>query len=76
MCLSILQRANSSILVTFLLAPEATYGKTKIEDNKAKKQRKLHIFKTLMATRAARLSAEHVQALNMIDLVRVKRHLT
>lgn len=30
--------------------------------------RKLWIFKTLMATRAATVSAEHVQALNMIDL--------
>lgn len=31
--------------------------------------RKLRVFERLMATRAARLSAEHVQALNMIDLV-------
>jgi hypothetical protein len=30
--------------------------------------RKLGIFKTLMATRGARLSPQHVQALNMIDL--------
>jgi hypothetical protein len=32
-----------------------------------KKDRKLNIFKTLMATRGARLSFEHVRALNMID---------
>lgn len=30
---------------------------------------KVRVFNQLMATRAARLSAEHVQALNMIDLV-------
>ena len=37
--------------------------------------RKLWIFKTLMATRASAVSAEHVQALNMIDLeFREKRY--
>jgi hypothetical protein len=33
------------------------------------RRRKLWVFERLMASRAARLSAEHVQALNMIDLV-------
>lgn len=33
------------------------------------RRRKLWLFERLMASRAARLSAEHVQALNMIDLV-------
>ena len=33
------------------------------------RHRKLQLFEQLMATRAARLSADHVQALNMIDLV-------
>jgi hypothetical protein len=33
------------------------------------RSRKLRLFEQLMATRAARLSADHVQALNMIDLV-------
>jgi hypothetical protein len=32
------------------------------------RRRKLHIFRVLMATRAARLSVDHVQALNMIDI--------
>jgi hypothetical protein len=40
----------------------------KIEENNAKAQRRLNIFKTLMATRADMLSLEHVQALNMIDI--------
>lgn len=35
---------------------------------KEKRNNKLEIFKTLMATRGSTLSAEHVQALNRIDL--------
>ena len=40
-----------------------------IERLRERRSRKLWVFQQLMATRAARLSAEHVQALNMIDLV-------
>lgn len=40
-----------------------------IEAIKENKSRKLFVFNQLMATRAARLSPEHVQAINMIDLV-------
>lgn len=32
------------------------------------RRRKLHIYRVLMATRATRLSSEHVQALNMLDV--------
>jgi len=39
-----------------------------VESLTQRQGRKLQIFKTLMATRAARLSSEHVQALNMIDI--------
>ncbi|NEX61721.1 DUF6680 family protein [Noviherbaspirillum galbum] len=39
-----------------------------IEAARAKHAVKDRIFQTLMATRAARLSAEHVQALNMISI--------
>src|SRR5690242_7405924 len=35
---------------------------------RAKHDRRLHVFRTLMATRATRVSREHVAALNMIDL--------
>jgi hypothetical protein len=38
-----------------------------IEGYKEKNDRKLNIFKTLMATRGAKVSFEHVRALNMID---------
>lgn len=40
----------------------------KIENAKEKNNRKLDIFKTLMATRGDRLSLEHVRALHMIDV--------
>jgi|RhiMetdeSRZDD1v2_1073273.scaffolds.fasta_scaffold07421_14 hypothetical protein len=40
-----------------------------IERLRDKRQRKLRIFHTLMATRAARVSPGHVEALNMIDIV-------
>lgn len=39
-----------------------------LEAHREKKARKLRIFKTLMTTRATRLSPLHVEALNMIDI--------
>ncbi|MFO0230100.1 DUF6680 family protein [Gemmatimonas sp.] len=39
-----------------------------LEDRREKRRRCLALFHTLMATRADRLSGEHVRALNMIDL--------
>ncbi len=40
-----------------------------VERLRERRHRKLWVFQQLMATRAARVSADHVQALNMIDLV-------
>jgi hypothetical protein len=40
-----------------------------IELLRERRNRKLWLFQQLMATRASRLSTEHVQALNMIDLM-------
>ena len=40
----------------------------KLEERKKAEQRKLAVFKTLMATRAAAISEEHVAALNRIDI--------
>lgn len=40
-----------------------------IERLRERRARKLWVFQQLMATRAARVSTDHVQALNMIDLV-------
>lgn len=46
-----------------------------IERFRERRGRKLWVFQQLMATRAARLSTEHVQALNMIDLVFYGTHV-
>ncbi|OGT07919.1 MAG: hypothetical protein A2X78_01860 [Gammaproteobacteria bacterium GWE2_37_16] len=57
------------MVIAVLFAPlVALRVQTWIEDWRSKKIRQLTIFKTLMTTRANRLSTEHVQALNMIDL--------
>lgn len=47
----------------------AVQAQKAIERARERRSRKAWVFHTLMATRAARLSADHVQALNMIDLV-------
>jgi hypothetical protein len=49
-----------------ILAVQAQKAVEALRDRRARKER---VFAQLMATRAARLSPEHVQALNMIDIV-------
>lgn len=63
-------------IVAIVIAPVAAVQVQKrLEVFREQRGRKLWIFKTLMATRAATVSAEHVQALNMIDLeFREKRY--
>lgn len=39
-----------------------------VEGFKEKRSRRMNIFRSLMSTRAEKLSREHVQALNMIDI--------
>lgn len=39
-----------------------------LEGKKEAKDRRLYVFRTLMSTRAQRLSVAHVQALNLIDI--------
>lgn len=57
------------MLIAVLLAPLVAVQVQKwLEHHREDRERKLRIFKTLMATRATALSQEHVQALNMIDL--------
>lgn len=46
----------------------ALWLQKKIENRANQKERKLNIFKTLMATRANIVDFEHVKALNMIDI--------
>lgn len=45
-----------------------------LEFGRNKKERKLELFKTLMSTRATRVSMEHVQSLNMIDIEFNSKH--
>jgi hypothetical protein len=46
----------------------AVFAQRQIDLWREQRQRKLWVFKTLMATRGRTLSPEHVQALNMIEL--------
>jgi len=46
----------------------ALYVQSWVNLNRERRDRKIGTFKTLMATRAARLTPEHVRALNMIDV--------
>ncbi len=57
------------MIVAIILAPVIAVQVQKwLEIFREERGRRLRIFKTLMATRAANVSPEHVQALNMIDL--------
>jgi hypothetical protein len=47
----------------------AVFAQTKINERKEKRNNRLWIFRTLMATRGNKLSMDHVQALNLIELV-------
>ena len=57
-------------VVAALLGPIlAVQAQKAVEAFRDRRDRKSRLFAQLMATRAARLSPEHVQALNMIDIV-------
>jgi hypothetical protein len=56
-------------IMAALLGPILAVQAQKIvEASRAKRAERDWVFRTLMATRAARLSTEHVRALNMIDM--------
>ena len=57
------------MVVAIVLAPFiAVFTQRSIEHWRERCNRKIWVFKTLMATRAQALSPEHIRALNMIDL--------
>ena len=65
----ILLFAAISAVASTLLAPLLALQVQKLlERRRDADNRRLNIFKTLMATRSARVSAVHVEALNMIDV--------
>jgi hypothetical protein len=58
------------VIIATVLGPIlAVQAQKVVERYRERRSRKLNLFAQLMATRAARLSPDHVQALNMIDLV-------
>lgn len=58
-----------SIIIATLLGPVlAVQAQKAVERARERNNRKAWVFHTLMGTRAARVSPDHVQALNMIDL--------
>ncbi|HEY9172256.1 MAG TPA: DUF6680 family protein [Verrucomicrobiae bacterium] len=68
--------SDSLMMFAVLIAPFlAVFAQKQIENWRTKRDTKLWIFKTLMATRGATLSFNHVQALNMIDLEFSDRNL-
>lgn len=59
-----------AVMLSTVLGPIlAVQAQKMVEQFRERRQRKIRLFEQLMATRAARLSPEHVRALNMIDLV-------
>lgn len=60
--------------VAVIIGPIAAVQIQKLlESIREKRQRKINIFKILMTTRATRVSLEHIQALNMIDVEFVEK---
>lgn len=58
------------VIAAIIIAPILALQIQKfIESRKQLNERKMYIFRTLMATRATPLSPLHVEALNMIDIV-------
>lgn len=61
--------ADWLMITAVLVGPIIAVQLTRYLDNKREvRERKLHIFKTLMATRAYTISWDHVMTLNRIDL--------
>lgn len=60
---------DTLIILSTVLGPIlAVQAQKSIERIRERRNRKSWVFNTLMASRAARLAADHVQALNLIDL--------
>lgn len=64
-----MQISNILMILAVLVGPVIAVQLTRfLDERREKRGRKLSVFKTLMSTRATRLSGHHVEALNMIDL--------
>ncbi len=61
--------SDAVMIMAVLLGPIlAVQVARRLDDRKVRRDRRLAVFKTLMATRAQKLSAPHVEALNLIDV--------
>jgi len=61
--------SDSLVILAIVIAPILAVQIQKfIENRKEVRSRKMQIFRTLMATRATPVYAQHVEALNMIDI--------
>jgi len=68
--LSKIEGKDWAVVFATLIGPVlAVQAQKWIELLRDKRRRKAFLFEQLMATRASRVSAEHVRALNMIDMV-------
>lgn len=64
-----LRLSDAVMILAVLAAPWiAVHVQRRLDATAERRSRRNAIFRTLMATRAARVSADHVAALNMIDL--------
>lgn len=65
-----LEYKDWAIVLSAIIGPIlAVQAQKAVEGFREVRARKIRLFETLMATRASRVSSEHVRALNMIDLV-------
>lgn len=65
------------MIAAVLVAPIAAVQVQKfLERGRESRARKVAVFQALMATRSARVSVEHVRALNMIDIEFYEHHRT
>jgi len=61
--------SDGLMILAVMLAPLVSVQVSQLlERRRGREERKLNVFRTLMATRANRVSLDHVKALNMIDL--------
>lgn len=61
--------SNGLMILAVFTAPFfAVFAQRKIDENKERRGKNCGFFAALMATRGNKISLEHVQALNMIDL--------
>lgn len=61
--------SDGLVIAAIIIAPILAVRIQKfIENKKGKRERRMQVFRTLMATRATPLYPQHVEALNMIDI--------